>query len=183
MAIWHLGPAAQRLHMLQDSVLARASRLGPGGANGARRFLSRAAPWRRSCPAPGHCGARQTQSRSWSTRRSLWRSGRHREQRLRVRDRDRVCGQSHIETRIDSPDRHDGSEDRAGRPDARRVRALGPVFDPPGGPCNGETHPLVDSETQNRAGCMVGGEVPGESKPCTARLEWPLRVGSPSNQC
>ena len=47
----------------------------------------------------------------------------------------------------------------------------------PGGACAGETHALWDSKTQNWAGCMANGEVLGESKPYTARFEWPLQVG------
>ena len=48
----------------------------------------------------------------------------------------------------------------------------------PGGACDGETHVLWDSQTQNWAGCMADGEVLGESQPYTARFEWPLQVGN-----
>ena len=47
----------------------------------------------------------------------------------------------------------------------------------PVGACAGETHALWDSKTQNWAGCMANGEFLGESKPYTARFEWPLQVG------
>ena len=57
------------------------------------------------------------------------------------------------------------------------VYAHSVAFTDPGGPCDGETHLLIDAETQNWAGCLVDGELRGESKPYTARLDWPLRVG------
>ena len=48
----------------------------------------------------------------------------------------------------------------------------------PGGACDGETHVLWDSQTQNWAGCMANGEILGENKPYAARFEWPLQVGN-----
>lgn len=52
------------------------------------------------------------------------------------------------------------------------------AFLDPGGPCNGETHVVLDAKTQNWAGCMTNGAMLAESKPYTARLEWPLQVGN-----
>lgn len=52
------------------------------------------------------------------------------------------------------------------------------VYSDPTGPCDGQTHVLLDAKTQNWAGCMADDAILAESKPYTARLAWPLQVGN-----